>query len=453
MLPVDPIAADAAPALPARVDVVVIGGGIIGVATALALAGKGVSVALCEKGRVAAEQSGRNWGWCRTLGRDPREIPLALESLRLWRGMNHRVGAETGFREAGTLYVCDDARALAAQAAWLEHARRHQIAARLLDGDGVATILPGAARRFAGGVHTPGDGRAEPFQAVPAMARAAQARGVVIREHCAVRGIERAGGRVAGVVTEHGRIGCDAVALAGGVWSRLFCGNAGIALPQLKVLGSVLRTSPLDGPSDGAVGASDVAFRKRLDGGYTVARRNANVADIVPDSLRLLRDFAPGLRTSWHEVRLRLGRQFIRDWRVPRRWALDAPTPFERVRVLDPAPTTALLDEAWRTLTAAFPVFARARIVQRWAGLIDVTPDAVPVISAVAALPGFYLATGFSGHGFGIGPGAGRLMADLVTGDTPLVDPAPFAYGRFAGTRPPPRAEIPGQGLSRAPGG
>jgi glycine/D-amino acid oxidase-like deaminating enzyme len=93
---VDPVHASSE--LPAEVDVVVIGGGIIGASTALFLAERGVSVALCEKGRIAGEQSSRNWGWCRKMGRDLAEVPLAVESLRLWEGMNARTQAETGFR-------------------------------------------------------------------------------------------------------------------------------------------------------------------------------------------------------------------------------------------------------------------------------------------------------------------------------------------------------------------
>jgi glycine/D-amino acid oxidase-like deaminating enzyme len=87
---------------------------------------------------------------------------------------------------------------------------------------------------------------------------------------------------------------------------------------------------------------------------------------------------------------------------------------------------------AMRRLVECFPAFGRAKLVQHWAGFIDATPDAVPVISPVEALPGFFIATGFSGHGFGIGPAAGRLVADLVTGATPIVDPAPFRLSRFA---------------------
>src|SRR3954452_21796860 len=87
--------------IPTATHVVVIGGGIIGVCTAFFLARKGVPVVLCEKGQIAGEQSSRNWGWCRKMGRDPRELPLAMEALRLWAEMNSLVGAETGFRRSG----------------------------------------------------------------------------------------------------------------------------------------------------------------------------------------------------------------------------------------------------------------------------------------------------------------------------------------------------------------
>src|ERR1700732_801792 len=101
---VDPVQSDAA--LPPRTGVVVIGGGIAGTSTAFFLAGKGVPVVLCEKGEIAGEQSSRNWGWCRKMGRDPRELPLAIEALRLWAEMNSLVGAETGFRRSGIVYLC-----------------------------------------------------------------------------------------------------------------------------------------------------------------------------------------------------------------------------------------------------------------------------------------------------------------------------------------------------------
>src|SRR6266545_2254030 len=102
---VDPVATDEV--LPASADVVIIGGGIIGTSTALFLAQRGVSAVLVEKGHIAGEQSSRNWGWCRKMVRDPRELPLIIEGMRLWERMNQTVEAETGFRNCGIMYLAE----------------------------------------------------------------------------------------------------------------------------------------------------------------------------------------------------------------------------------------------------------------------------------------------------------------------------------------------------------
>jgi glycine/D-amino acid oxidase-like deaminating enzyme len=422
-------------AIPSHADVVVIGGGIIGVSTAYFLAERGVSVVLCEKGLIGAEQSSRNWGWVRQMGRDPAELPLAMASLDLWRGLNQRLGDETGFRQTGITYLCESSSDVSFYEAWMEHARSIGIDSRLLRPAELSSLLPGISGPFPGGLHTPGDGRAEPTKATSALARAAIRLGAHFVVNCAVRGIERTAGRVSAAVTERGVIACSAAVLAGGAWSRLFAGNLGIDFPQLKILGSVARTGPVSGVPDMPVGGSNFAFRQRLDGGFTVAMRNANVAPIVPDSFRLFADFAPTLVRQWREFKLQIGGRFIDEWRMPRRWALDQISPFERIRTLDPAPVERFNRQGLANLARAFPAFGKAKVLQSWAGLIDVTPDAVPVIGPIASIPGFHLASGFSGHGFGIGPGAGQLMADLVTGAPPQVDPARFAFDRFGRAR------------------
>ena len=436
--PVDPVASD--PTMPATTSVVVIGGGIIGVCTAFFLARKGVPVVLCEKGEIAAEQSSRNWGWCRKMGRDPRELPLAIEALRLWPEMNSLVGAETGFRRSGIVYLCRTAKELAKREAWLESAAKPMgLDSRLLTRDQMNRVLPGLAGPWQGALFTPSDGRAEPANAAPAIAEGARRLGATLLTQCAVRGVETSGGRIAAVVTERGRIACESVVRAGGVWSRLFCRPLDVRLPQLRVLSSVMRTEPLPGGPEASAGGFGFGLRKRLDGGYTVASWDGNVMDIVPDSFRFLPDFFPAMRTRRGDVSYRFGRRFFQELIQKRRWKLDRPSPFEAMRVLDPPAHQPLLDQARANVTEAFPVFHAMRVKQTWGGMIDVTPDAVPVISAVAALPGFFIATGFSGHGFGIAPGAGRLMAELVMGETPVVDPAPFRYSRFTdGTRPKP---------------
>ncbi|HEX3847838.1 MAG TPA: FAD-dependent oxidoreductase, partial [Steroidobacteraceae bacterium] len=210
--------------LPASTSVAIIGGGIIGVSAALHLASRGVAVTLCEKAHIGCEQSSRNWGWCRQTGRDEREMPLIVRSLALWRDMDRVTEAETGFRERGVLYVGESEADEARFDDWLRMARPYgMVGARLVRGAQLEALMPGASRAYSSGLHVPTDGCAEPQRAAPAIARAAQRKGAVILAHCAVRGIERAGGRAAAVVTERGTMKCEGVILAGGAWSSLFC--------------------------------------------------------------------------------------------------------------------------------------------------------------------------------------------------------------------------------------
>jgi glycine/D-amino acid oxidase-like deaminating enzyme len=432
---VDPVASDEK--LPAQADVVIIGGGIIGTSAALFLAQKGISVALCEKGHIAGEQSSRNWGWCRKMARDPREIPLVIESLRLWERMNETVEAETGFRTCGIMYLGETEADLARLEAWLDHAREYQLDTHIVRGAEVAERLTGMTKKWAGALYTPSDGKGEPQLAAPAIAEAARRRGAAILTDCAVRGVETTGGRIAGVVTEKGRIACQSVVLAGGAWSRLFCGNLGVELPQLKVLGSVMRTETLDGGPEISASGGLFGYRKRMDGGYTVATLGVRTIDLVPDSFRLMMDYMPAAKLHWQKLRFRMGSRFMEEWRMKRRWSLDEATPFEAVRTLDPAGDPFVLERARNSIAESFPAFRNIKIAESWGGMIDVMPDAIPVISAVDKVPGFYIATGFSGHGFGIGPGAGRLVADMVAGGPTIVDPTPFRLSRFTDSSNP----------------
>ncbi len=422
--------------IPSATGVVVVGGGIIGTSAALTLAERGIPVALCEKGYIGCEQSSRNWGWCRQAGRDAREMPLIVESLRLWRDMDRLTGSATGFRECGVMYVGESEDDEIRFADWLEMARTYDTGARILRREEVEALMPGARSKFRCALHVPTDGCAEPQRAAPAIARAAQRQGASMLVHCAVRGIERAAGRVGAVITERGRIACDAVILAGGAWSSLFCASLGVRLPQLKVLSSVMRTAPVAGGPDTCSYLNDVAYRRRLDGGYTIARGSGYIVPMVPDSVRYLREFLPTIRKEGASLKPRVTAQSLREFRAPRRWPLDRPSPFERTRVLDPAPNKTLNREARDAMIRLYPQFLDVAIVQEWGGYIDVTPDAVPYIGAVGAVPGLTLATGFSGHGFGIGPAAGRLAADLATGRTPAADPSPFRVSRFSDGSP-----------------
>src|ERR1700739_2608666 len=191
--------------------------------------------------------------------------------------------------------------------------------------------MPGLPGNWTGALYTASDGKAEPQRAAPAIAEAARRHGAAILTQCAVRGIETAGGRVSAVVTEKGRISCDKVVLAGGAWCRLFCGNLGITLPQLKVLATVMRTQPLEGGPEISASGGLFGIRKRMDGGYTVATLGVRTIDLVPDSFRLISEYLPSVRLHWKKLRFRVGHRFVEEWRTPRKWALDEASPFEEV--------------------------------------------------------------------------------------------------------------------------
>jgi glycine/D-amino acid oxidase-like deaminating enzyme len=422
--------------LPAATSVVVIGGGIIGTSAAMTLASQGIPVVLCEKAYIACEQSSRNWGWCRQAGRDEREMPLIVESLKLWRGMDRATESDTGFRTCGVLYVGETEEDEQRFTEWLDMARPYDIGTRIVSNAELDALMPGASRRYRCALHVPTDGCAEPQKAAPAIARAAQRNGAVILAHCAVRGIERGAGRVNAVITERGRIACDTVILAGGAWTSLFCASLGIRLPQLKVLSSVMRTAPVANGPDTCTYMTDLGYRKRRDGGYTIARGSGYIAALVPDSFRYLGEFLPTIRHEIASLRPRLNSQSLRELCMPRHWSLDRPTPFEKTRVLDPDPNRAINREALDAMIRLYPQFQGVPIVQEWGGYIDVTPDAVPYISKIEGLPGLTVATGFSGHGFGIGPGAGQLAATLATDQKLAIDVTPFRATRFGDGSP-----------------
>ncbi len=417
---------------PASADAVIIGGGIIGASAAFWLARAGVRVILCEKGRVGGEQSGRNWGWVRRMGRHPSELELAARALDLWPRLERDFAVAGGFVPCGISYLCATEADMARRRAWFkEHAGGAGGGIKVLGARQTARLFPEARSSFAGSLFSPHDGRAEPETATQAFTDAARAHGAVIAEGCAVRDIETAAGRIEGVITEHGQIRTDKVVLAGGVWSRMMCDKLGLRLPQLGVINSVQRTAPLKGAPHITASAGDYAFRRCSDGGYVIAHGRYSQTVLSGQHIRFLRDFLPALAAEWRDLPPRIASPF-QPWAARARWKADEQTPFERARVLDPAPSRAMLNAALKAASRDFPAFASARVVSRWAGVIDALPDAIPVISEIPALPGLVIASGFSGHGFGLAPAAGELAAQLLMGDTPRVSPAPFAFSRLS---------------------
>jgi glycine/D-amino acid oxidase-like deaminating enzyme len=418
---------------PAACDVVVLGGGVIGVMTAWHLAERGFKVVLCEKGRIAGEQSSRNWGWIRQQGRDLDELPIMVESLRIWKSLAQEFGEALGFRQEGVMYLARTGAEMAGFEDWLTHAKAHGLDTVMQTAGQVQDRIKGAAAPWLGGLLTPSDARAEPWVAVPMLAQGAVARGAVIAENCAVRRLDIAAGRVAGVVTEAGRIACDQVVVAGGAWSSLFLRAEGVNIPQLSVLASVAATEPMAEIFAGNAADDRFAFRLRQDGGYSLAPGASHDFFIGPDAFRHFGTYLPVLKKDFKSTvfRPKAPAHFPDAWGTRRRWSADMPSPFEQMRVLNPAPNMQALSDVQDNFAQAFPALGRPKLRAVWGGMIDTMPDVVPVIDRVAALPGLVIATGMSGHGFGIGPGIGRVVADLVAGNDTGHDLTRFRHARF----------------------
>ena len=421
--------------LPEAVDVAIIGAGIAGTATAYFLAERGVRVLLLEKGRVAGEQSSRNWGWVRQQGRDWAELPIMIEANQIWRGLAERTGeADLAFIPCGCVYLAGDRAGAEKYEELRELGAQHQLDTRMLSPAEIEARLPGIGGNWTAGMVTETDGRAEPFVAVPALARAAQRAGAVIIEGCAARTLDIEAGRVAGVVTEAGRVRCAQVVLAGGAWSSGFAANAGFSLPQLLVRSTAARTEAAPELFSANISQPGLSMRRRADGGYTLATGDLAEHYLSPASFRYFTKFLKLLKLSARDVRLRLGapKGFPGAWGTPSRWSGDEVSPFERMRVLDPAPSPVVIRRIEERLGERYPALKGVKLAEAWAGMIDVTPDAVPILGEVGQIGGLHLATGLSGHGFGIGPAIGRIMADLLTGRPPGHDLTRFRPDRFS---------------------
>jgi glycine/D-amino acid oxidase-like deaminating enzyme len=420
------------PELAGTVDVIVIGAGIVGTSTAYELARRGVSVALIDKGVVGGEQSGRNWGWVRQQNRDMFELPLAMRSLRRWSELRDEIQIDLGFRREGILYASSDAKSIAQWEAWGKQARELGFVSHLLSAAEINSRVPHGGPQYTGGVWSPDDGRAEPSRAAPALAEGAKQRGALLYQNCAARGLELSAGRVSGVWTERGLIKAGTVVCAGGAWSSRFCKRHGIDLPAVNVIGTAMRTSVAPNVINGCFSGPGFALRRRLDGGYTLAVPGFGRIDLAPLGLKhALRYYRNYRNDLGKKLKYRLSTPWFDGPEAGSAWKFDEVSPFERCRVLDPKPDLEFVKVALDNVKRAIPQLADLRIAHVWAGAIDTTPDLIPIISDIATLPGFYVATGFSGHGFALGPAAGELVADMVTGAKPMMDISPYRLSRF----------------------
>lgn len=409
-------------------DVIVVGGGIIGCATALELAKSGFVVRLIERGELGREQSSRAWGLIRQQGRHPAEIPLAADALSRWPHLASELGMQTDFIRSGILVAAESAADEERLAVSEKIAKEHGVRSRLIGREEICKILPDARPIWSCGLFSEDDGHAEPERASRAFAEAARRAGVDILANLPVIAIDVSNGVAAGVQTTRGRYQAPIVLCSGGVGAADLMRTVGIDLPIQPVRSSVGRTHPTRHRSRVAAWSPRVAFRPRADGSYNFSNGYHTLDseyDIALRSLRHFGTFFPAFLKNYRTLKIRFGRESLRELgrELTHNGVFMAPA--------EPPVNRRWVRQNFEQFLEVFPDLRDVGIATMWAGRIDTTPDLIPILGSIGGISGLFVAAGFSAHGFSLAPTVGRLLAQAIrTGATPA-ELRPFRYERF----------------------
>ncbi|MHA2790115.1 NAD(P)/FAD-dependent oxidoreductase [Corynebacterium sp. S7] len=422
--------------IPEEADVVVIGGGISGISTALYLNELGLKTVVFEKGNVGNEASSRNFGWVYSNALAEDLLHMAEQAKEQWFGFADRFGFDVTARRTGNFTLAPTEQDLNQHREWLSMAKEKAptIDAQILNREELEKKVPGTGKMFAGALYQPSDGMAEPSHAVPLIAKGARQEGVKIFERTAVRGFEYAGKAIDKVVTEHGSIRTKKVVLAGGSWTSYFLNNLGINLPQQNIASSILRFSDAKAGPGAALGG-DIFWRDELPGTVSIGTLQ-HVIPVEINSFKVLPAFMGSLTELLKDplnvpLRISIGSDLINSLKRKRHWRNDEVTEFERVRMLTSRHIPAGHKKVFTAIEEVFPDTKNAKVIERWGGSMDALPDSLPVIDAIHDIPGLYVNSGYAGEGFSLGPAGGRLMAQIVAGKQPSIDPTSFRFSRF----------------------
>lgn len=417
--------------LPKSTEVVIIGGGFVGVNAAMTLADRGIPVVLCEKGVVAGEASGRSMGFMNGQFADVAKTPMISRSKHLWAGMNERLGADSSFRPTGAVLSLSEEQVADAEQWIKSQSSFPEFDYQVVTGSALQKLLPGNQNLPHAALFSPSDGSVDAALAVPAIAEVARARGAKIMQNCAVREIEFSGGAVSGVVTEKGRIACRSVIVAGGYWSPLLLSSLNLDVPQIDVYLSQYALSALAGPQM-PYQSSRYGVRRQIDGSYTFGVFDV-MLPIEPSLFKhatLLRQGAEAFGAMAH-----IGLSVEDFWDRLRQDPRSIPSPFEKRRILNPEVRSRPMDEALASLRADYPAFNSAQVTEKWAGVISTTPDNMPFISSLDQRSGLLIGSGLEA-GLSWGPAVGEALADLATGQSAKFDLTNYRFNRFTDGSP-----------------
>lgn len=366
-------------------EVIIIGGGVIGCATAYYLAKEGTSVIVLEgSDHIGNGGSSRNGGGVRQSGRDPRELPLAMYGIRtLWPHLSEELETDCEYHQDGNLRLGKTEKHREILEGLADRARACGLDVRMIDGDEVRRINPHLSHEVTVASWCPTDGHANPLTTTLGFYKMARRLGARFITGEPVTELRTVKGKIRKVITPNNVYEGEQVLVAAGLHSREILGTVGIDVPMDGSLLEALVTEAEASMFDQMLGTADADFygHQTKHGSFVFGGSS-------------------GLEP------------FYKDNGTPVTSSRTAPC-------------------ICRGIMKYFPELADAKIVRTWAGWSDRSADGVPVLGAVDEIPGLYAACAFTGHGFGISPAVGDQLAKLIRTGSTDVDLSPLRYDRF----------------------
>lgn len=367
-------------------DVVIIGGGIIACATAYYLAKKGKSVIVLEKSEVIGYGgSARNGGGVRQSGRDKRELPLAMYGVKnLWPNLSEELGTDVEYYQHGNLRLGKTDKHIDILKGLTATAVDQGLDVQMIGGQEVREICSHLSDEVIGASWCATDGHANPLQTTLAYHNRARELGVLFLTGQHVLSLKMVAGRVRKVVTATGEFEADKIILAAGLESRAISQSVGVDVPMKGVALDTLITDAQPPLFYQMLGTAMADFY-----GHQTTHGSFIFGGGTPLNPELIKS------TADH-------------------------TPIEATA------------ETCQGIISYLPALKHAKVVRSWVGIIDWCEDKVPVLSKVEGVPGLIIGCGLSGHGFGIAPSVGTVLADLACDETPSIDISGLGYERFS---------------------
>ena len=365
-------------------DVIIIGGGIMGCATAYRLAKQGVDVLVLEKKEIGNGGSCRNAGGVRQSARDPKELPLAMYAVaNIWPQLSEELGVDVEYHQGGNLRLGLTEKDIKVLENHTAKSVKLGLDVKMISGDEARAICPYMSKEVVAASWCPTDGHANPLTTTLGFYKTARKLGVRFITGEKVIELKKIKGRLRQVITPNNIYEADTVVVAAGYESKEILGTVGIDVPMSRVLIEALVTEAEPHMFDQMLGTAEADF-------YGHQTKHGS--------------FVFGGSSGYEAVN--------KDNGTPICSSITAPC-------------------ICRGIMKYFPDLADAKIVRTWAGWADQMKDGVPVLGNVSEVPGLVLATGFCGHGFGIAPAIGHELADLIVDGKTSIDINALRYDRF----------------------